>query len=83
MEEGSSDESTVDEESALICRNRRSSAASESPIGAEDLFDMSSASSRMAAPGMSSGATCSWLSPGLEIVEGLRGLSEGVGDSAT
>jgi hypothetical protein len=26
------------------------------------------------------GATCSWLSPGLEIVEGLGGLSEGIGD---
>jgi len=36
----------------LICRSRRSSAESESPIGAEDLFDMSSALSRLAALGM-------------------------------
>ena len=26
------------------------------------------------------GATCSWLSPGFELVEGLGGLAKGVGD---
>ena len=29
---------------------------------------------------MSTGATCSWLSLGLELVEGLGGLGEGVGE---
>ena len=29
---------------------------------------------------VSTGATCSWLSPGFELVEGLGGLGKGVGD---
>src|SRR5215207_142385 len=42
---------------------------------------MSLASSRMAAPWhVPTGATCSWLSPEFELVEGLGGLGEGVGD---
>src|SRR5215203_321667 len=41
---------------------------------------MSSASSRMATPGMCPGPTCLWLSPGFEFVEGLGGLGQGVGD---
>ena len=30
---------------------------------------------------VSTGATCSWLSPGFELVEGLGGLGKGVGDA--
>src|SRR5215218_4310925 len=43
---------------------------------------MRSASSRLAAPpGMCPpGPTCSWLSPGSELVEGLGGLIDGIGD---
>src|SRR5829696_8046106 len=65
----------------LICPSRRSSAASESPIGAEDRSTL--------APGVEPNcrplacvhrATCSWLSPGLKFVQGLGGLGEGVAD---
>ena len=65
----------------LICPTRRSSAASESPIGAEDLFDDElGVEPNGRSWHVSTGATRSWLSPGLEFVEGLGGLSEGVGD---
>src|SRR4029450_12944113 len=65
----------------LICRSRRFSAASESPIGADDLRHELALEPNGPLPGcVPPGTTCSWLSPGLEFVEGLGGLGKGVGD---
>src|SRR4029453_14683296 len=64
----------------LICPSRRSGAGGENPIGAADLFEMSSVESNGRSWHVSTGATCSWLSPGFEFVEGLGGLGKGVGD---
>src|SRR4029434_9581783 len=63
----------------LICPSRRSSAArvrlALGPIRLELGVEPDGRSWHV-----STGATCLWLSPGLEFVEGLGGLSEGVGD---
>jgi hypothetical protein len=65
----------------LICRSRRSSAASENPIGADDLRHELALEPNGSLPGASHrGRLGSWLSLGLEFVEGLGGLGKGVGD---
>ena len=64
----------------LICPGRRYSAASESPIGAEDVRHELGVEPSGRSWHVSTGAKCSWLSPGFELVEDLGGLSEGVGD---
>src|SRR5215211_4531788 len=64
----------------LICSSRRSSAASESPIALRTLRPELGAEPDGRSWHVCTAATCSWLSPGFELVEGLGGLSEGVGD---
>src|SRR4029453_5524985 len=54
-----------------ICRSRRSSAESESPIGAEDPWTRARRRADWPLLACVHWATCSWLSPGLEFVEGL------------